>query len=88
MDGNEKSTQRVETLGGGLFVVRNVQNRIAVVDLSPDLATGELVDHLTHPAFDVPTTVAEFGASLYAVNARFGVTDPDAHYEVVGVPKP
>jgi sugar lactone lactonase YvrE len=74
--------------GKRLFVVRNVQNRIAVVDLSPDLATGQLVDHLTHPAFDVPTTVAEFGASLYAVNARFGVTDPDAHYEVVGVPKP
>jgi hypothetical protein len=34
------------------------------------------------------TTVAEFGNSLYAVNARFGIPDPgEADYDVVGVPK-
>jgi hypothetical protein len=27
--------------------------------------------------FDVPTTAALFGSSLYVVNARFGTTDPD-----------
>jgi sugar lactone lactonase YvrE len=58
--------------GKTLFVVRNVQNRIAVVRLSPDLGSGTLVRHLTNPRFGVPTTIAEFGQRLYAVNARFG----------------
>ena len=73
--------------GRTLYVVRNQVNQIAVVDLAPDLSSGGLVDTITDPDFDVPTTVAEFGNSLYAVNARFG-TDPDgAAYDVVGVSK-
>jgi hypothetical protein len=71
-----------------LFVVRNRQNRIAVVDLSPDLSSGTVVRYLTHDEFDVPTTIAEHGDSLYAVNARFGAPDPEGHYEVVRVAKP
>ena len=74
--------------GTRLFVVRNVQNRIAVVELTPDLAAGAIVAHLEHPALDVPTTIAEHGHALYAVNARFGVTDPTAHYEAVRIEKP
>lgn len=75
--------------GNRLFVVQNFDNRIAVVTLAPDLATGTVVEHLTHPALDVPTTIAEHAHALYAVNARFGVPNPDsAHYEVVRVPKP
>lgn len=74
--------------GTRLFVVRNVQNRIAVVELTPDLAAGALVAHLEHPALDVPTTIAEHGHALYAVNARFGVMDPTAHYEAVRIEKP
>ena len=73
--------------GKTLFVVRNAQNRIAVVELAPDLSGGELARHITHPAFRVPTTIAEHGSALYAVNARFGVTDPDAEYEAVRVAK-
>jgi sugar lactone lactonase YvrE len=73
--------------GKTLYVVRNQLNQIAVVDLAPDLSSGELVDSIADPDFDVPTTVAEFGNSLYAVNARFG-TDPEgAAYDVVGVSK-
>lgn len=73
--------------GRTLYVVRNQSNQIAVVDLAPDASAGELVDTITDPDFDVPTTVAEFGDSLYAVNARFG-TDPEgAAYDVVGVSK-
>jgi sugar lactone lactonase YvrE len=74
--------------GTRLFVVRNVQNRIAVVELTPDLTAGALVAHLEHPALDVPTTIAEHGHALYAVNARFGVMDPTAHYEAVRIEKP
>jgi sugar lactone lactonase YvrE len=61
--------------GRTLYAVRN-QVHVAVIDLSPDLSSGTLVDELTGE-FDVPTTVARFGSSLYVVNARFGATNPD-----------
>ncbi len=59
--------------GRRLYAVRN-QDHVAVIDLSPDLTSGTIVDELTGD-FDVPTTVARFGSSLYVVNARFGTTD-------------
>jgi len=74
--------------GMTLYVVRNRLNQIAVIDMAPDLASGRLVSTITDPAFRVPTTIAEFGRSLYAVNARFGVPDPgNADYDVVRVSK-
>lgn len=57
--------------GRTLFVVRNELERIAVVELTPDLSSGSVVAELTSRSFDVPTTIARFGSSLYAVNARF-----------------
>ena len=74
--------------GRTLYVVRNQQNRIAVVRLAPDLLSGRLVTHLTDPGFDVPTTIAEHGNRLYAVNARFGTpVTPDTEYWVTQLPK-
>jgi sugar lactone lactonase YvrE len=57
--------------GRTLYVVRNQLNRVAVVRLAPDLASGAVVEELASTDFDVPTTIARFGHSLYAVNARF-----------------
>jgi sugar lactone lactonase YvrE len=62
--------------GRTLYVVRNQLDLVAVVDLAADLASGTLVDEITSGGFDVPTTVARFGSSLYVVNARFGRVDP------------
>jgi sugar lactone lactonase YvrE len=74
--------------GRTLYVVRNQQNRIAVVRLAPDLSSGRLVTHLTNAVFDVPTTIAEHGNRLYAVNARFGTpVTPDTEYRVVQLRK-
>lgn len=70
--------------GKELSVVRNRLNQIAVLRLSPDLGSATLVDTLTDPDFAVPTTVASFGGTLYAVNARFGETDPKS-FEIVKV---
>ena len=73
--------------GRTLFVVQNRLNRIAVIRLSGDLARGRVVRAIADPAFDVPTTIAAHGRHLYAVNARFGTTDPQpAKYGVVRVP--
>lgn len=74
--------------GKRLYVVRNQLDTVAVVRLDPGATSGEVVDAITDPAFDVPTTVAGFGHSLYAVNARFGIPNPEtAEYDVVRVSK-
>jgi sugar lactone lactonase YvrE len=71
-----------------LYVVQNQLNQIAVVKLNHDLTSGTIVDTITSPLFRVPTTIARFGNSLYAVNARFGTPPtPDTEYEVVRVPR-
>jgi sugar lactone lactonase YvrE len=70
--------------GKTLYVVQNRLHRVAVIELAPDLGSGAITGHLTDPALDVPTTIARFGSSLYAVNARFGTPNPGAAaYSVV-----
>lgn len=74
--------------GRTLYVVRNQNDVIAVVRLDSGATRGEVVREIASPDFDVPTTVAAFGGALYAVNARFGVSEPDsATYNVIRVPK-
>jgi sugar lactone lactonase YvrE len=60
--------------GRTLYVVRNRNNQIAVLNLQPDLSRGTLTRTIRSGNFDVPTTVARIGDRLYAVNARFGTT--------------
>ena len=72
--------------GRTLYVVQNQLNRIAVVKLDRDLDEGEIKGHLTDSDFDVPTTIAEQGGFLWAVNARFSTPPtPDTTYDVVKV---
>lgn len=62
--------------GRTLYVVQNRLNRIAVVRLAEDFASGTLVTRIESTGFDVPTTIAFQRGELYAVNARFGTADP------------
>jgi sugar lactone lactonase YvrE len=72
--------------GRVLFVVQNRLNQIAVVKLSRSLDRGRVVATITDPDFDVPTTIAFQAGRLYAVNARFGTTDPQpARYDIIKV---
>lgn len=72
--------------GKTLYVVRNQLNQIAVVELNSDLTEGTIVETIASSSFDVPTTIARFGHSLYAVNARFSTPPtPDTEYNVVRV---
>lgn len=74
--------------GKTLYVVQNFLNQIAVVHLSSDLSNGVVDDPIISPEFMIPTTVAEFGNTLYAVNARFDVAPgPLVEYDVVAVTK-
>jgi sugar lactone lactonase YvrE len=75
--------------GKTLYVVQNQLNRVAVIALSADLASGRVTTRLTDPDFAVPTTIDDHGRRLYAVNARFGSPSPSTtDYQVVQLPKP
>ena len=72
--------------GHTLFVVRNELNMVAVVRLSGDLSGGRVVDEITSPDFEVPTTVGRTGGRLYVIQARFGVAPtPDTAYWIAVV---
>jgi sugar lactone lactonase YvrE len=72
--------------GRTLYVVQNVLDRIAVLQLDRAGTRGVLVDTITSEDFDVPTTVAAFGPWLYLPNARFGrETPPVTEYWVTRV---
>ena len=74
--------------GQTLYVVRNFYNQIAVVRLNQDLTAGAIKRTIADPKFRVPTTLALFGSSLYAVNARFDTPPtPATEYEAVQVSK-
>jgi hypothetical protein len=59
-----------------LLVVQNRDNKIAVVKLGKRYRSGRVVKTITHPDFDVPTTVAKQNGSLFLPNARFGTVPP------------
>lgn len=75
--------------GKTLYVVQNMLNQVAVIELAPDFSSGEVVTRLSDPDFSVPTTIDDHGRRLYAVNARFGIPNPgSAAYQVVQLSKP
>jgi sugar lactone lactonase YvrE len=75
--------------GKRLYVVQNRSNLVAVISLRPGLLSGRVLTRLSHPEFSVPTTIDDLGKRLYAVNARFGIANPDtAEYTVVQLRKP
>jgi sugar lactone lactonase YvrE len=79
--------------GRELYVVQGAPAQITVIRLSPDRSSGVVARTITSPSFRFPSTVAEFGSSLYVVNARFDVAPPPAPpapgttFEVVRVSK-
>jgi sugar lactone lactonase YvrE len=86
--GNAAAGDGILLDGTTLYVVQNQLNRIAVISLDSHLAAGTIVDLITSPNFDVPTTIDEFGKWLYAVNARFTTPPtPDTPYSIVQVLK-
>lgn len=72
--------------GNRLYVVQNRFNQIVELKLNADLSSASLVETITSSDFDVPTTVAVRGSTLYAVNARFGTPPgPTTTYTVAVV---
>jgi hypothetical protein len=72
--------------GRTLYVVRNQLNQVAVIKLNARGTSGKLAKVLTSKGFDVPTTVAALGSSLYLPNARFNTPPaPDTPYWITRI---
>jgi sugar lactone lactonase YvrE len=72
--------------GRTLYVVQNRLDTVAVVVLDRAGTRGRVVEKITDPRFDVPTTVARSGHRLYLPNARFTTPPtPQTTYTVVAV---
>lgn len=57
--------------GKRLYVVQNRLDVVAKIKLAANLRSGQVLERIADPTFDVPTTIDEHGNRLYAVNARF-----------------
>jgi sugar lactone lactonase YvrE len=78
--------------GKTLYVVQNRLELVAKIALSPNLDTGQVLTRIENDDFDVPTTIAEHGNRLYAVNARFRFAPEEplvqpADYWITQLPK-
>ena len=74
--------------GRTLYVVQNQLNVVARISLAPNLRSGRVVRRIANPSLDVPTTVADLGSRLYAVNARFGTAPtPTTDYWITQLKK-
>jgi sugar lactone lactonase YvrE len=62
--------------GRTLYVVQNQLNVVAKISLGANLRSGRVLTRIANPDLQVPTTIAEHGSRLYAVNARFGNPTP------------
>lgn len=75
-----------------LYVVRNQQQLIVLVQLSDDFSSGTVVDSTTNPTLAYPTTIAQAGERLLVVNSQFdrrgsGLT-PELPFTVSSIPLP
>ena len=78
--------------GKNLYVAQNVPNQITVIRLASDLQSGRIVSTIVDDLLSIPSTIAEFGNYLYAVNAHFDLAPPpgvfpDVEFEVVKLKK-
>ncbi|HEU0248576.1 MAG TPA: hypothetical protein VFR38_15980 [Gaiellaceae bacterium] len=74
--------------GRTLYVAQNQLNVVAKISLAANLQSGRVVRRIASPGFDIPTTIADLGSRLYAVNARFSTTPtPATEYWVTQVKK-
>ncbi|MGC4772736.1 superoxide dismutase [Micromonospora sp. DT44] len=73
--------------GRTLYVIRNLSNVVAVVELNADGTAGVVRREITSPALRSPATGDLLGSALYVVNGRFDVEPgPTVDYDVVRLP--
>ncbi len=88
---NVKNGDGLAHRGNTLYVVRNVDNNIAVISLRRNLRAGTIRRTISNDAFRFPTTAAVDGRRLLVVNSQFDKreagTAPELPFTVVAVPR-
>ena len=75
--------------GRTLYVVRQGEQEIVTVELTPDLGKGRVVSRFKNPALAWPATAVKAGNQLLVVNTQFNkrsTKDPVTPFSIVGVP--
>lgn len=75
--------------GQTLYVVRQGEQEIVTIQLTPDLGKGRVVSRFKDPALAWPATAAKAGDRLLVVNTQFNkrqTKDPVTPFSVVAVP--
>lgn len=75
--------------GDILYVVRNADNEIAVIEMEDGLAVGELMRRVTDSGFMMPTTAKAIEGALLVVNSQFNNLqgEPELPFTVVRIRK-
>jgi len=78
--------------GYTMYVVQNFFNQVVKLHINADLISGNVEEVITNIEFKVPTTLDEFGESLYILNARFDLASPfapapDVPFDIVRIDK-
>ena len=77
----------LELLGHTLYVVRPFDNRVTVVKLGMQLASGVVLGDLSDPSLDIPSTATVAAGRLWAVNLRFTTPpEPTTPYWITQLP--
>jgi sugar lactone lactonase YvrE len=75
-------------IGRELYVVQNYDNQVAVVEFEHCHGSARIVNTITDPRFDFPTTLVGFGPWLYIINSRLTTPPtPELQYSVLQVSK-
>ena len=79
-------------VGRSLYVVRNMQERIGKLRMSPDFSSGRVESDTTSGLFRFPTTIAPIAGRLLVVNSQFDARNamraPRLPFTVAGVRRP
>jgi hypothetical protein len=75
-----------------MYVVQNFFNQVVKLHINADLISGNVEEVITNIEFKIPTTLDEFGESLYILNARFDLASPfapapDVPFDIVRIDK-
>jgi hypothetical protein len=72
--------------GRTLFAAQNFPQKLATLRLQSDLRSARLVDVVSDPALDIPSSVEQDGGDLFGLNARFTTPpSPTTTYDIVRV---
>ena len=84
--GNILFADGIALQGRTLYAAQNFSNSVAIVRLNGSLTAGRVVDTISDPRFDIPSSVGVTASRLFVLNSRLTApVTPDTGYDIVSV---